>query len=118
VPILPESVTSLPLYVHGSGANAAHIEDALFHPAIASHYRPQGIESKNLAPHLCSLYACNSLGHDADLLEEREIVFQMPVVGDPAVVDTHDVGGCEIDRLAGARASHESAGEMAGEAHM
>ena len=42
----------------------------------------------------------------------------MPVVGDPAVADTQNVGGDEIDWLAGAGVSHESAGEMAGEAHM
>jgi len=60
----------------------------------------------------------SSLGHDADLLEEREIVFEMPVIGDPAVSDTQDIGGDEIDWLAGAGVSHESAGEMSGEAHM
>src|SRR6266851_3841002 len=42
----------------------------------------------------------------------------MPVVGDPAVADTQDVGGDEIDWLAGAGVSHESAGEMASEAYM
>src|SRR5712672_1800464 len=62
--------------------------------------------------------ACCSVGHGTDLLEKREIVFQMPVVGDPAFADTQDVGGDEIDWLAGAHVSHESAGEMAGEAHM
>ena len=42
----------------------------------------------------------------------------MPVAGDPAVADTQDVGGDEIDWLAGAGVSHESASEMAGEAYM
>jgi hypothetical protein len=61
---------------------------------------------------------CCSVGHGTAPLEKREIVFQMPVVGDPAVADTQDVGGDEIDWLAGASLSHENAGEMAGEAHM
>src|ERR1700693_641414 len=60
----------------------------------------------------------SSQGHDADLLEEREIVFEMPVIGDPAVPDTQDVSGDEIDWLAGAGVSHENAGEMSGEAQM
>jgi hypothetical protein len=38
-----------------------------------------------------------SRGYDADLLEEREIVFQMPVVSDTAIADTQDVGGNKID---------------------
>ena len=58
------------------------------------------------------------MGYDADLLEEREIVFQMPVVSDPAIADTQDVGGYKVDWLAGAGVSHESASEMAGEVHM
>src|ERR1700738_4025380 len=60
----------------------------------------------------------HSLGHDADLLKEREIVFEVPVISDPAVADTKYVGGDEIDCLAGAGVSHESACEMAGEAQM
>src|SRR5260370_36784809 len=42
----------------------------------------------------------------------------MPVVGDPAVADTQDVGGDEIDWLAGAGVSHEGAPEGPGEAHV
>src|SRR5260370_6740621 len=62
--------------------------------------------------------ACCSVGHGTDLLEKREIVFQMPVVGDPAVADTQDVGGDAIDWLAGAGVSHEGAAEVPGEAHV
>src|SRR5258708_14332072 len=29
----------------------------------------------------------DSLGHDTDLLEKREIVFEIPVIGHPAVAD-------------------------------
>jgi hypothetical protein len=37
---------------------------------------------------------------DAHLFEQCEIIFEMPVVGDPAVFDLHKVGGDEIDLLA------------------
>src|SRR5258708_31084388 len=42
----------------------------------------------------------------------------MPVVGDPAVSDFHEIGGDESDRLTLALCLAEPAGEMAGELHM
>src|SRR5258708_5004167 len=40
--------------------------------------------------------------HSSDLLKEGEVVFQMPVVGDPAVADAQDVDSDEVDWLAAA----------------
>src|SRR5437879_8845553 len=64
--------------------------------------------------------ACQSradLG-DAHLLQQRQIVLDVPIVGDAAVLDLDEVGGDEGDRLAFALRLPELAGEMAGEVHM
>src|SRR5260370_4427458 len=55
---------------------------------------------------------------DAHLLEQCQIIFDMPVVDDLAVFDLHKVGGDEIDLLAVALRLSELAGEMAGEFHV
>src|SRR5258708_8515829 len=55
---------------------------------------------------------------DAHLLEQCQIIFDMPVVDDLAVFDLHKVGGDEIDPLAVALRLSELAGEMAGEFHV
>jgi len=52
---------------------------------------------------------------DAHLLEQRQVVFDVPIVGDPAVLDLHEIGGDEVDRLALALRLAERAGEMSGE---
>ena len=56
--------------------------------------------------------------HHADLLEECEIVFQMPLVRDPPIAHAQDVGCDEIHRLAGTDVPHESAGKMPREAEV
>src|SRR5712675_1193651 len=55
---------------------------------------------------------------DADLLQQRQIVLDVPIVGDAAVLDLDEVGGDEGDRLAFALRLPELAGEMAGKVHM
>src|SRR6266853_2438967 len=55
---------------------------------------------------------------DPHLLQQREIVLDVPIVGDAAVLDLDEVGGDEGDRLALALRLPEPAGEMAGEVHM
>src|SRR5229473_699833 len=55
---------------------------------------------------------------DAHFLQQRQIVLDMPIVGDAAVLDLDEVGGDEGDRLALALRLPEPAGEMAGEVHM
>src|SRR5260370_38527801 len=55
---------------------------------------------------------------DAHLLEQCQIIFDMPVVDDLAVFDLHKVGGDEIDLLAIALRLSELTGEMAGEFHV
>src|SRR6267378_6919298 len=64
--------------------------------------------------------ACRLLVHfgDAHLLQQRQIVLDVPVVGDAAVLDLDEVSGDEGDRLAFALRLREPAGEMAGEVHM
>src|SRR5260221_12674486 len=61
-----------------------------------------------------------SLGDDAELLQQRQVVFEMPVLGDAAVVNAVDVGGNEIDcaavTLLCRRAAAEDAGKVATEA--
>src|ERR1700730_15948780 len=57
------------------------------------------------------------LGH-AHLLQQREIVLDVPIVGDAAVLDLEEVSGDEGDGLAVALDPAEGAGEMAGEAHV
>src|SRR6266849_7935589 len=64
--------------------------------------------------------ACQSradLG-DAHLLQQRQIVLDVPIVGDAPVLDLEEIGGDEGDRLALALRLAEPAGEMAGEAHV
>src|SRR5258708_3181624 len=64
--------------------------------------------------------ACRShvdLG-DAHRLQQRQIVLDVPVVGDAAVFDLDEVSGDEGYRLAFALRLPEPAGEMAGEIHM
>src|ERR1700687_5614197 len=55
---------------------------------------------------------------DPHLLQQRQIVFDMPIVGDAAVLDLDEVSGDEGDRLALALRLPEPAGKMAGEVHM
>src|SRR5258708_30330831 len=55
---------------------------------------------------------------DAHLLEQCQIIFDMPVVDDLAVFDLHKVGGDEIDLLAVALRLSALAGEIAGEFHV
>src|SRR5712671_71577 len=55
---------------------------------------------------------------DAYLLQQRQIVLDVPIVGDAAVLDLDEIGGDEGDRLALALRLPEPAGEMAGEVHM
>src|SRR5260370_14325697 len=55
---------------------------------------------------------------DTHLLQQRQIVLDVPVVGDPAVLDLDEVSGDEGDRLTFALPLTKLAGEMAGEAHM
>src|ERR1700675_4711236 len=64
--------------------------------------------------------ACRSLVHFgyAYLLQQRQIVLDVPIVGDAAVLDLDEVGGDEGDRLALALRLAEPAGEMAGEVHV
>src|ERR1700730_15311647 len=57
------------------------------------------------------------LGH-AHLLQQREIVLDVPIVSDAAVLDLEEVSSDEGDRLALALRLPEPAGEMAGEVHM
>src|SRR5882757_3810901 len=55
---------------------------------------------------------------DAHLLQQRQIVLDMPVVGDAAVLDLDQIRSDEEDRLALALRLPELAGEMAGEIHV
>src|SRR6267143_1271245 len=55
---------------------------------------------------------------DAYLLQQHQIVLDVPIVGDAAVLDLDEVSGDEGDRLAFALRLPEPAGEMAGEIHM
>src|SRR6195256_449283 len=55
---------------------------------------------------------------DAYLLQQRQIVLDVPIVGDAAVLDLDEVGGDKGDRLALALRLPEPAGEMAGEIHV
>src|ERR1700732_4526717 len=57
------------------------------------------------------------LGH-AHLLQQCEIVLDVPIVGDAAVLDLEEVSGDEGDGLAVALDPAEGASEMAGEAHV
>src|SRR3984893_13301003 len=50
--------------------------------------------------------------------QQREIVLDVPIVGDAAVLDLEEVSGDEGDGLAVALDPAEGAGEMAGEAHV
>src|SRR5882757_9027399 len=55
---------------------------------------------------------------NAHLLEQRQIVLDVPVVRDAAVLRLDEVGGDEGDGLAVALDLAEGAGEVAGEAHV
>ena len=55
---------------------------------------------------------------DAHLLEQRQVVLDVPVVGDPAVRDFEEVGRDETDRLARAFDVAERAGEVRREHHV
>src|ERR1700704_1047884 len=55
---------------------------------------------------------------DPHLLQQHQIVLDVPVIGDAAVLDLDEVGGDEGDRLAFALRLSELAGEMAGKVHM
>src|SRR5712672_1456378 len=55
---------------------------------------------------------------DAHQLQQRQIVLDVPIVGDAAVLDLDEVSSNEGDRLALALRLPEPTGEMAGEAHM
>src|SRR5712675_2510140 len=55
---------------------------------------------------------------DAYLLQQRQIVLDVPIVGDAAVLDLDEVGGDKGDRLALALRLPEPAGEMAAKSHM
>lgn len=62
--------------------------------------------------------AVPSFGDEADLLEEREIVLQMPVVRNSSVADAKDVGGNKVDAPAVARPARENAGEVTRESQV
>src|SRR5260370_37648954 len=53
--------------------------------------------------------------NDPQLLQQREIVLNVPVVGDPAVLHAQNVGRDKIDRLTASLLLAKSAGEMAAE---
>src|SRR6266481_8871117 len=55
---------------------------------------------------------------DSHFLQQRQIVLDVPIVGDAAVLDLEEVSGDEGDRLAFALCLPELAAEMAGEVHM
>src|SRR5260370_20215200 len=55
---------------------------------------------------------------DSHLLQQRQIVLDVPVVGDAAVLDLDEVGGDEGDRLAFALRLSELASEVTCEVHM
>src|SRR6266436_1546671 len=55
---------------------------------------------------------------DAHFLQQRQIVLDVPIVGDAALLDLDEVGSDEGDRLAFALRLPELAGEMTGEVHM
>src|SRR6266566_4573667 len=55
---------------------------------------------------------------DAHILQQREIVLDVPIVGDAAVLDLDEVSSDEGVGLAVALDLAEGAGEMAGETHV
>jgi hypothetical protein len=55
---------------------------------------------------------------DAHLLEQCQIIFDMPVVGDAAVLDLDEVGGDEGNGLALTPRLTERAAEVSGKAHV
>src|SRR5258708_20964139 len=55
---------------------------------------------------------------DAHFLQQRQIVLDVPIVGDAAVVDLDEVSGDEGDRLTFALCLPEPAGAMAGECQL
>jgi hypothetical protein len=55
---------------------------------------------------------------DADLLEEREIVLQMPVVSNPSAADAENVGRNKVDAPSVTRPAHQAARKVAGESQM
>src|SRR6266478_2891942 len=55
---------------------------------------------------------------DAHLLQQREIVLDVPIVGDPAVLDLDEISSDEGDRLTFALPLAKLASEVTGEAHM
>jgi hypothetical protein len=57
-------------------------------------------------------------GGDTHLLEESEIVLDMPVVGDATIPDLQQISGNQRDRPAVAPNRPERAREMLGEAHV
>ena len=74
----------------------------------------QGIRVCNLR-----LKQSASLGtQHPNLLQESEVVLEVPVVGDPAVLDPQDVGGDEVHGLTLPLHALERAGEMPDEAQM
>jgi len=48
---------------------------------------------------LSRLYSLLMIVHQADLFHERQIILDVPVVGDLAVLHSKNVGSDEVDRL-------------------
>src|SRR3981189_2606883 len=62
--------------------------------------------------------APSSARGQSDLLQESQIVLQMPVVGNLAGTDCQDVRGDELDRLAPSLVLVEHSGEVTAEVQM
>src|SRR5260221_5134086 len=86
-------------------------------PPLYFDWRVLTVSSFRASNILRSLVSRADLG-DPHLLQQCQIVFYVPIVGDAAVLDLDEVGGDERDRLALALRFSELAGEMAGEVHM
>src|ERR1700720_4257179 len=80
--------------------------------------RGSGIDSAPRAGRIWDFQRSRTDLGDSQLLEQRQIIFDVPVVGDAAVSDLDEIGGDEGDRLSLALRLAEGAGEMSGEAHV
>src|SRR5260221_6973887 len=86
-------------------------------PPLYFDWRVLTVSSFRASNILRSLVSRADLG-DPHLLQQCQIVLDVPIVCDAAVLDLDEVGGDERDRLALALRLPEPAREMAGEVHM
>src|SRR6266404_6385965 len=86
-------------------------------PPLYFDWRVLTVSSFRASNILRSLVSRADLG-DPHLLQQCQIVLDVPIVCDAAVLDLDEVGGDERDRLALALRLSEPACEMAGEVHM